>query len=115
MEQDIELEVWRLAQQTCDTMVFVGLIEKAIDGFKRNPGYDPLLRLHISWIGEQGIRVLRDVMTRRDLYSGQSASYVELRSRLKNHLRNQLQCHLVAVGQATDNMQDDQLGRDLGL
>ncbi|MHC8378489.1 hypothetical protein ACYZT3_21555 [Pseudomonas sp. MDT1-16] len=115
MEQELELEVWRLAQQTCDTAAFVRLIEKAVDSFKRSPGYDPLLRLHISGIGAQSIRVLRDVMTRRDLYAGPSASYIELRSRLKNHLRNQLQFHLVGAGQSTEKMQDDQLGRDLGL
>lgn len=115
MEDDLELEVWRLAQRTCGTAAFVRLIEKGVDSFKRNPGYDPLLRLHISGIGAQSTRVLRDVMTRRDLYAGPSASYVELRSRLKAHLRQQLQRHLVESGRATDEMKDDHLGRDLGL
>lgn len=115
MEQELELEVWRLAEQTRDTAAFVRLIEKAVDSFKRNPGYDPLLRLHISGIGAQSIRVLRDVMTRRDLYAGPSTGYVELRSRLKNYLRRQLQLHLMEAGQATDEMKEDLLGRDLGL
>jgi hypothetical protein len=115
MEQELELEVWRLAQQTCDTAAFKRLIEKAVDSFKRDPGFDPTVRLHESGIGTESIRVLRDVLERRDIYAGPSAGYVELRSRLRMHLRDQLQLHLMESGQATDEMKADQLNRDLGL
>jgi len=59
--------------------------------------------------------VLRDVLKRYDIYSGQAEGYVELRSRLKVHLRGHLQLHLMEAGQATEEMKADQLGRDLGL
>lgn len=115
MEQELELDVWRLAQQTCDTAAFVRLLEEAVGSFKREPGFDPNVRLHASGIGTESIGVLRDVMKRHDIYAGPSAGYVELRSRLKMHLRDQLQLHLMKVGLATDEMKADQLGRDLGL
>lgn len=115
MEDEIELKVWRLAQQTSDSVAFVRLVEEAVGSFKRDPGFDPIVRLHASGIGVDGIRVLRDVLKRRDIYAGPTAGYVELRSRLNMHLRDQLQLHLMGSGQATDEMKDDQLGRDLGL
>lgn len=115
MEQELELEVWRLAHLTCGTAAFLRLIEKAVDSFRRNPGYDPLLRLHASGIGAESISVLRDVLTRRGIYAGQTAGYVELRSRLKMHLRHHLQWHLMDKGLASDEMKDDYLGRELGL
>jgi hypothetical protein len=115
MKQELELEVWRLAQQTSDSAAFVRLVEEAVDSFKRDPGYDPNVRLHASGVGVESIRVLRDVMKRHDIYTGPSADYVELRSRLRMHLRDQLQMHLMKSGQASDEMKEDQLGRDLGL
>jgi hypothetical protein len=115
MEQDLEFNVWCLAQQACDTAVFVRLVDEAVCTFKREPGFDPTVRLHASWIGSENIRVLRDVLKGHDIYAGQAAGYVELRSRLKMHLGYQLQWHLVRSGLATDEMKEDQLERDLGL
>ncbi|SDO46662.1 hypothetical protein SAMN04489798_3025 [Pseudomonas arsenicoxydans] len=115
MQQELEWDVWRFAQQTCDTAAFVRLLERAVGSFKREPGLDPTVRLFASGIGVENIRVLRDVMKRHDIYAGPSADYVELRSRLKMHLRDHLQLHLMKSGHATDAMKDDQLGRDLGL
>lgn len=115
MKDEIEFEVWRSVQQACDMAAFVRLIEDAVDSFKRYPGFDPSVRLHASGIGTLNVRVLRDVLRRRDIYAGPTAGYVELRSSLRMHLRSQLQLHLMRSGQATDEMKDDQLGRDLGL
>ena len=115
MENELEFKVWRSAQQACDAGAFVRLIEAAVSSFKREPGFDPIERLHASWIGSENIRVLRDVLKRYDIYSGQAEGYVELRSRLKVHLRGHLQLHLMEAGQATEEMKADQLGRDLGL
>lgn len=115
MEDEIELKVWRLAQQTSDPVAFVRLVEEAVGSFKRDPGFDPTVRLHASWIGSENIRVLRDVLKRHDIYAGQAEGYVELRSRLKMHLRHHLQWHLVKSGLATDEMKEDQLEKDLGL
>lgn len=115
MEQELELNVWRLAQQTSDPVAFVRLVEEAVGSFKRDPGFDPIVRLHASGIGSENIRVLRDVLKRRDIYSGPTAGCVEIRSRLNMHLRHHLQWHLMEAGLATDEMKDDYLGRDLGL
>lgn len=115
MSDELEFEVWHLAQQSCGASAFVRLIEEAVDGFERRPGYDPLVRMHASGIGMMGVRVLRRVLTRRGIDAGPSAGYVELRSRLKTHLRNQLQWHLVKGDLSTDEMKADQLGRDVGL
>jgi hypothetical protein len=115
MEDELEIKVWRTAQQAYDMAAFVRLVEEAVSSFKRDPGFDPALRLHASGIGVEGIRVLRDVLKRRDIYAGPTAGYVEIRSRLRVHLRHQLQWHLMDSGQATDEMRDDYLGRDLGL
>lgn len=103
------------AQRSRHVTAFVRLVEDAVDSFRRDPGFDPTVRLHASGIGAESIRVLRDVLKRRDIYAGPTAGYVELRSRLNMHLRDQLQLHLMGSGQATDEMKDDQLGRDLGL
>ncbi|MGE8188353.1 hypothetical protein [Pseudomonas sp. NPDC086278] len=115
MEDEIEFEVWRSAQQACNKISFARLLEEAVGSFKRDPGFDPIVRLHASGIGVDGIRVLRDVLKRRDIYAGPTADYVELRSRLNMHLRDQLQLHLMGAGQATEEMKADQLSRDLGL
>lgn len=65
MEQDLELNVWCLAQQACDTAAFGRLVEEAVGSFKKDPGFDPTVRLHASGIGTESIRVLRDVLKRR--------------------------------------------------
>jgi hypothetical protein len=115
MEVELEIKVWRSAQQAYDMAAFVRFVQQAVDSFRRYPGFDPTVRLHASGIGAESIRVLRDVLKRRDIYAGPTAGYVEIRSRLRMHLRDQLQMHLMESGQASDEMKDDYLGRDLGL
>ena len=115
MEDELEFKVWRSAQQAFDAAAFVRLVDAAVGSFKRDPGVDPTMRLHASGIGAEGVRVLCDVLKSRDTSAGQTAGCVELRSRLKMHLRRHLQWHLIETGLATDEMKDDYLGRDLGL
>jgi hypothetical protein len=115
MSDELEFEVWQRVQQTCDQSAFMRLVDEAVDGFKRQPGHDPIVRLHASGIGMTGIRVLRDVLKRHGFYAGPSAGYAELRSRLKRHLREHLQLHLMKGGLATEAMKEDHLCRDLGL
>lgn len=118
MESELESNVWRTVQQTCDAATFLQLIEQAVDSFKRPPGFDPLVRLHASEIGQPGIRVLQDVLRRRGVDAGLStdvSGYLGLRSRLKEHLRYQLQWYLVERGLAVDELKEDLLGRELGL
>lgn len=104
-----------MAQQQCTGSAFLQLIENAVSLYKRIPGFDPPDRLHDSEIGRTGIEVLRDVLERHGFDAGPPGSYVEIRSRLRAHLSYQLQWHLVSAGQATDEMKEDQLSRDIGL
>ena len=118
MYGELESQVWRSAQQVCDATTFEALIQQAVNSFKRLPGYDPLLRLHASDIGLSGIQVLRDVLRSSGIRSEHCANlpgYLELRSRLKHHIRCQLQEYLVRGGHSTETMRQDQLDRDLGL
>lgn len=116
MNRELESEVWLSAQQACDALTFEALIQRAVDSFKRHPGYDPLVRLHASDIGPLGVQVLRAVLRQRGLESCIDVpGYLELRSRLKDHLRSQLQWYLVKGGHATEEIQEEQLQRDLGL
>jgi hypothetical protein len=86
MDDEIEFKVWRSAQQACDPATFERLLEEAVGSFKRYPGFDPVVRLHASWIGVKNIRVLRDVLKRCDMYAGPSVDYIELRLRMRMHL-----------------------------
>ncbi|TPG73728.1 hypothetical protein EAH74_32665 [Pseudomonas mandelii] len=118
MHSELESQVWLSVQQTGDATAFEALIQRAVDSFKRHPGFDPLVRLHASDIGPLGIQVLREVLRRRGRHPDSCddvAGYLELRSRLKDHLRCQLQWYLVKGGHATEEIQEDQLHRDLGL
>lgn len=115
MNRDLESSVWRLAQQRCVGSEFLQLIEDAVSRYKRVPGFDPTERLHASEIGVPAIGVLHDVLKRHGFSAGPPESYVEIRSRLRAHLSYQLQWHLVSSGQATEEMKEDQLGRDLGM
>lgn len=118
MQSDLETKVWCLVQETCDTETFTSLVQRAFDTFNRTPGYDPVVRIYGSDVGLQGLLILRDSSLRngtRLKYCSEAPPYIEVRSRLKAHLRCQLQSYLLQVGRATDEMKEDQLDRDLGL
>jgi len=118
VHSELESEVWLSVQQTCDAKTFEALIQRIVDSFKRHPGFDPLVRLHASDIGPPGVQVLRAVLRQRGLHPESCIDvpgYLELRSRLKDHLRSQLQWYLVKGGHATEVIQEDLLHRDLGL
>ncbi len=61
------------------------------------------------------VQVLQGVVSSRGLYTSTSENYIEIGSRLTNHLCQQLQWHLVVNDLAIDEMKEDQLGIDLGL
>ncbi|VVN78695.1 hypothetical protein [Pseudomonas fluorescens] len=118
MHSELESQVWRLVQQACDATMFDALIQHAVDSFKRPPGFNPLVRLHASDVGQLGLQTLREVLHSRGVRSEatlERPDCLQLRSRLKDHIRWQLQEYLVRGGYSTEEMQEDQLGRDLGL
>lgn len=51
----------------------------------------------------------------RGIRSDDLLGYLELRSRLKDHIHCKLLWHLVEGGHAGEEMREDQLYRDLGL
>jgi hypothetical protein len=101
--------------ETCGVTEFVRLVEEALTSYKRVPIYDWPTRVHVSELGLPCVQVLQNVVSSRDLYASVSENYIEIGSRLTNHLRQQLQWHLVVNDLASDEMKEDQLGMDLGL
>lgn len=115
MYRERELAIWRSVYETCGASTFVRLIEEALGSYERVPIFDWPTRLHVSEVGLPGVQVLQVVVSSRGLYASISENYIEIGSRLTNHLCHQLRWHLVANGLATDEMKEDQLGIDLGL
>lgn len=115
MYRERELALWRSVYETCGAPTFVHLIEEALDSYKRVPIFDWPTRLHVSEVGLPCVQVLEGVVSSRGLYISISEHYIELGSRLTNHVCQHLQWHLVVNDLATDDMKEDQLGIDLGL
>ncbi|WP_025109741.1 hypothetical protein [Pseudomonas sp. H1h] len=118
MHRELESVVWLLVQEACDAAAFEALIQQAVDSFKREPGFDPLVRLHTSDIGAVGVRVLAKALLQRGFKIEpftDVCGYLQLRSRLSDHICSSLQEYLVNGGFATEEIQEDQLARDLGL
>lgn len=118
MHSEIESFVWLSVQKVCDAAEFEALIRQVVDRFKRDPGFDPLVRLHVSDIGPFGIEVLGAILRNRGHHHENidgASGYLQLRSRLREHLCNELQGYLVTGGHATEEVQVDLLERDLGL
>lgn len=115
MYRERDLAIWCSVYETCGVTEFVRLVGEALNSYKRVPIYDWPTRVHISELGLPCVQVLQNVVSGRDLYASVSDNYIEIGSRLTNHLSHQLQWHLVVNGLATDEMKEDQLGIDLGM
>lgn len=115
MYRERESAIWRSVYETCGAPTFVRLIEEALDSYKCVPLVDWPTRLHVSEAGLPCVQVLQGVVSSRGLYASISENYIEIGSRLTNHLSQQLQWHLVVNDLSTDDMKEDQLGIDLGL
>lgn len=115
MYRERDLAIWCSVYETCGVTEFVRLVEEALTSYKRVPIYDWPTRVHVSELGLPCVQVLQNVVSSRDLYASVSENYIEIGSRLTNHLRQQLQWHLVVNDLASDEMKEDQLGMDLGL
>ncbi|MCM2460300.1 hypothetical protein HGO40_07290 [Pseudomonas sp. CG7] len=115
MYRERDLAIWYSVYETCGVTEFVRLVGEALNSYKRVPIYDWPTRVHVSELGLPCVQVLQNVVSGRDLYASISENYIEIGSRLTNHLSHQLQWHLVVNDLATDEMKEDQLGMDLGL
>ncbi|MHC8350980.1 hypothetical protein ACYZT7_16985 [Pseudomonas sp. RT4P38] len=115
MYRERDLAIWCSVYETCGVTEFVRLVEEALTSYKRVPIYDWPTRVHVSELGLPCVQVLQGVVSSRGLYASISEDYIEIGSRLTNHLGQQLQWHLVVNDLATDEMKEDQLGIDLGM
>lgn len=116
MHSELESVVCLSVQKAYDATAFESLIQRTVDSFKRDPGFDPLVRLHASETGSLGLQLLKAVLRQRGLHLEPCVDVpgcLQLRSRLRDHLRSEFQCYLVEGGHATEEIQEDQLGRDL--
>jgi len=115
MYRERDLTIWCSVYETCGVAEFVRLVEDALISYKRVPIYDWPTRVTVSELGLPCVQVLQNVVSSRDLYASISENYIEIGSRLTNHLGQHLQWHLVVNDLASDEMKEDQLGIDLGL
>lgn len=115
MYRERDMAIWRSVYEKFGVTTFVSLIEAALDSYKPIPRVDWPTRVTVSELGLPFVQVLQNVVSSRDLYASISEDYIEIGSRLTNHLSYQLQWHLVVNDLATEHMKEDQLVRDLGL
>ncbi|WP_397453654.1 hypothetical protein [Pseudomonas sp. NA-150] len=117
MDIDLENQVWKTATQVYGLTALQHLLEEAIDSFKRPPGLDDRERFYSSNIGALELEVLRRVLGRPRGPTTPSSGdgYVEIRSRLRTHIRRYLQWHLLQSSHASNEMMEDYLSVDLGL
>ncbi|SDU91059.1 hypothetical protein SAMN05216558_0576 [Pseudomonas vancouverensis] len=115
MYRERDLAIWCSVHEACGVTEFVRLVEDALTSYKRVPIYDWPTRVTVSELGLPCVQVLQNVVSSRGLYASISEDYIEIGSRLTNHLSHQMQWHLVVNDLATEHMKEDQLGRDLGL
>jgi hypothetical protein len=94
MDREHELAIWRSVYETCGAPTFVSLVEEALGSYKLAPGLDWPTRLHVSEVGLPCVQALRGELSIRGLDTSTSDNYIEIRSRLKDHLCQQLQLHL---------------------
>lgn len=115
MYRERDLAIWCSVYETCGATAFVRLVEEAVATYSRVPIYDWPIRVDVPELGLPCAQILQKVVSGRDLYASVLDNYIEIGSRLTNHLSQHLQRHLVANEMATDDMKEDQLFRDLGL
>ncbi len=115
MYRERDLAIWCSVYETCGATEFVRLVEEAVTTYNRVPIYDWPTRVDVPELWLPCAQILQKVVSGRDLYASVSDNYIEIGSRLTNHLSQHLQRHLVDNEMATDDMKEDQLFRDLGL
>jgi hypothetical protein len=117
MDDDIEAKVWRQALHIFGAARVGAIVQTALANFRRLPGYDPMVRVHESQVGQDGLAILGQALqhTSPGIPACHDARFVTLRYRLHLHLNHVLQWHVVQSAQASDGVLEDQVARDLGL
>ena len=115
MKTDAEMQVWMLANEHYG--VDLGpVVAAAIGTFRRRPGLDGLTWVYAQAIGEPGLKVLIDGLSRYAVGRfGVANGGVQIRNGLRSHLLWYLRQRLVDDGCAPARMRDDHFAGDLGL
>lgn len=115
LKTDAEMQVWMLASEHYGADLGQVVIA-AIETFRRRPGLDGLTRVYAQTIGEPGLKVLIDALSRYAVGRLHVANGgVEIRIGLRSHLLWYLRQRLVDDGCAPPRMRDDHFAGDLGL
>jgi hypothetical protein len=116
LENDIEGRIWRKAGEVFGTGL-QSILAEALRSFKRQPGLDEPTRIHASQISPFGLQMLGDAMAacHGDVNAPGDIGYLNIRSRLRAHLRRHLQWQLMHVLESGDELSEDYLATDLGL
>ncbi|WP_042156924.1 hypothetical protein, partial [Pseudomonas plecoglossicida] len=96
LDGDVERLVWERSLQVYGELLSE-VLDQALAGYTRAPGFDDLTRLYAETAGHAGLVMLRQALIDRWPYGefGHSESCIELRSRLRSHLSQHLLRRLV--------------------
>lgn len=116
MDPLVEHEVWRLTQEHFPVEMD-NLLERALGGYRRSPGYAGLTRIHPEQIGEEGIKALIRAVSKHPHSHAEIGfpGYVELRAPLRAHLCRYLQRFLIDHSRATEPVLEAYLAVEVGL
>ena len=87
MDSDVERLVWEKASEAYGDSLG-SILNEALAGYNRSPGFDELTRLYPSTVGDGALAILTQALSRRSPndYVERSRLYVELRSPLRSYL-----------------------------
>lgn len=116
MDSKVEKLVWNMALEVYGDSLSL-IVSEALVGYKRSPGFDELARLYQGTAGYQALSILTEALKRRwpNYRLAHSAEYVELRFRLRSHLREYLLRRLVLDGAGAPVLMDAHFAGDLGV
>ncbi len=113
-DMDLETSIWRRAAHAYH-QTLAEVIREGLNTYKRSPGIDDSTRLYEAAVGHHAFLLLRGAMLAKYGEHTLGPGYVELRSRLRWHIRTHLLRQLVADGFATTQMRDSLFASDIGL
>ena len=116
MKIDVERLMWEKVWRAYGGSLAM-ILRQALMGYKRTPGLDDLTRLYPSTVGHQGLLMLKAELMLRwpNEHFGHSDWCVELRSRLRSHLNQNLLRRLVHEYPDTPALRDALFAVDVGV
>lgn len=117
MERTVVSDIWRCASAS-DTEGFADALSELLDGYRRMPGKDELVRITPECIGLDAYRSQLAALSAKSRWHVSFYDYgwhIELRTRLFVYLSRSLQRFLVHSGSATPIICEDLLAHDIGV